>query len=71
VNKQEFSASSWRSNQDYRRNSEVYMRVTNKEIYSKFKSPNIKTALKVHRLKLLENVVNTGGTESGKKVTGR
>jgi len=44
------------------------MRVTNKKIYSKFKSPDIKPALKVRRLKLLENVVNTGGTGPEKKI---
>ena len=41
------------------------------KINSKFKSPDVKTALKVRRLKLIENAVKMGGTEPEKKDTGR
>jgi len=48
----------------------VYISVTNQKICSKYKSPDVKTAFKVRRLKLLENVVKIGGT-GPEKSTGK
>ena len=46
----------------------VYISVTNQNVCSKYKSPDIKTDFKVRRLKLLENVVKMGRTGPEKKV---
>jgi len=46
----------------------VYISVMNQKVCGKYKSPDIKTAFKGRRLKLLENVLKMGRSGPEKKV---